>query len=118
MQLKNIPLQRTLQYLGYKEEKVGYTFNWKKPINGKDFPRFHIVIENEKASIHIDDSRFHGFFNKWIRNSKENNISNGDKRIYIEISKLDSYDTYFRVIEERIKIDAHIDRMKHILKIK
>jgi hypothetical protein len=89
---------------GYIQEKSEIGDNkryWKKSrIKGREFPRFHIVIEeNGEWSIHCDLEKAHGFFLKWIGRIQRSNIVQNSCIIDDEVSRL-RFDTYTNILDE------------------
>jgi len=112
MKFKVIPNQKTLQSLGYKEEKTRTAFEYKKPIKkNKDYPRFHIIIENDQASIHIDKRRRHGFMQKWLGLTKGNNIIYHGVQIDYEKRKIEIETIYNEIVETRNNINNKIFKL-------
>lgn len=104
MQLDFKPSQRILQQNGYIEEKINNVYNWKKQTGKKDFPRFHVVID-DKVSIHVDKKRRHGFMQKWMGFTSSSNIVHNSKQIREEAMflKLDTYEAKLKEIRKNLQ---------------
>jgi len=58
---KKISKVNLCRELNYKVHRKGEEFNCVKPLNNRDFPRFHLFIEEEddvlKFKLHLDQKR-------------------------------------------------------------